>query len=444
MKRFSKVLFVTILAFAAINANAAENRKATTITGAKTKETPAPLTITKETFEKAARYSREHEGFAVLVVSDGKVLFEDYAPGRTQDTPAELASGTKSFWGVVAVAAQEDGLLKLDEKVSDTITEWKTDPEKSKITIHQLLTLTSGLPGGSIGVPPVYAEAVNTDLAAKPGKSFQYGPVPFQVFGELLKRKLAASSQTPVGYLETRILAPLHMKVGDWRKGKDGNFQMPSGARVSPREWAKFGEFIVRGGVADGKQIIAAKDLKACFEGTKVNPSYGLTFWLNALDMEDRFPALVTGNGLEGMVSQKIVSSPMYIAAGLGKQRLYMIPDQKLVVVRQGKLAGKSFRDDNFLSLLFHGKMVAEEKEIPKSADQNTSIPGTRANAGSVTPGPMFKRMDKNGDGRLSADEIPERMKKLNLDKNGDGAVTWDEMRAGRRVDGGRQRRREK
>jgi CubicO group peptidase (beta-lactamase class C family) len=67
-----------------------------------------------------------------------------------------LASGTKSFAGVLAAAAQEDKILKLDERVSETITEWKSDKEKSKITIRQLLTLTSGLDTGQNGRPPNY------------------------------------------------------------------------------------------------------------------------------------------------------------------------------------------------------------------------------------------------------------------------------------------------
>jgi len=51
----------------------------------------------------------------------------------------------KSFWGLVAYATATDGLLDLDEKVTDTITEWKSDPGKNGITIRQLMNLTSGV-----------------------------------------------------------------------------------------------------------------------------------------------------------------------------------------------------------------------------------------------------------------------------------------------------------
>src|SRR5207249_4935391 len=72
-----------------------------------------------------------------------------------------LASGTKSFSGAMLAAAVEDGLLKLDEKVADTITEWKNDQRKSQITIRHLLSLTSGIFGGSTReFSPSYARAV--------------------------------------------------------------------------------------------------------------------------------------------------------------------------------------------------------------------------------------------------------------------------------------------
>jgi CubicO group peptidase (beta-lactamase class C family) len=62
---------------------------------------------------------------------------------------------------------------------------------KIEITIRQLLTLTSGLDTGQNGRPPAYSEAINFSAKYDAGKTFEYGPVPFQVFGEILRRKLA-------------------------------------------------------------------------------------------------------------------------------------------------------------------------------------------------------------------------------------------------------------
>lgn len=78
-------------------------------------------------YRTAADYSRAAKGVAVLVMKRGEIVFEDYAPGW-ENKPHLLASGTKSFSGVMASCAVEDGLLRLDEKLSDTIVEWKDDP----------------------------------------------------------------------------------------------------------------------------------------------------------------------------------------------------------------------------------------------------------------------------------------------------------------------------
>ena len=55
----------------------------------------------------------------------------------------------KKLLGIAALAAARDGLFKLDDPVSDTITEWKSDPRKSQITIRQLLNQTDGIEGAS-------------------------------------------------------------------------------------------------------------------------------------------------------------------------------------------------------------------------------------------------------------------------------------------------------
>jgi CubicO group peptidase (beta-lactamase class C family) len=172
-------------------------------------------------YEDAAKYSREHRGIAVAVMKDDKIVFEDYAMQGSADLPWMLASGTKSFSGVMCAAAIDDKLISsFDEKVADTITEWKTDPRKSKITIRQLLSLTSGIDAGQIGFVPSYAEAVTKAAKYDPGTRFEYGPVPFQIFGELMTRKLKAKNETVWAYMKRRILDPIDLAPSIWRKNE--------------------------------------------------------------------------------------------------------------------------------------------------------------------------------------------------------------------------------
>src|SRR5712691_9902159 len=82
---------------------------------------------------RAAKYSESKRGISMLVMQNGRTIFEHYANGGSASGRWPIFSGTKSFWGVAALAAVHDGLFRLDDVVSDTITEWKNDPRKSRI-----------------------------------------------------------------------------------------------------------------------------------------------------------------------------------------------------------------------------------------------------------------------------------------------------------------------
>lgn len=121
---------------------------------------PEDALFTKTSCQRAAQYSDEANGHAVVVMHRGKILFEHYANRWSAEKPHRLASGTKSFSGALLAAAVKDGLLTLDEPVSKTITEWKKDEKLAVITIQDLLSLTSGIHPGTVGKVPAYAESI--------------------------------------------------------------------------------------------------------------------------------------------------------------------------------------------------------------------------------------------------------------------------------------------
>ena len=101
---------------------------------------------TVENFKRASDYSARNGGRAVLVLVDGKTVFENYDNGFGTETATHLHSATKGFWGPVIAAMIEDGLIEsFDELAAKTLTEWKDHPRKSRITLRHLLTLSAGL-----------------------------------------------------------------------------------------------------------------------------------------------------------------------------------------------------------------------------------------------------------------------------------------------------------
>ncbi|MEQ7154550.1 serine hydrolase domain-containing protein [Brevundimonas aurifodinae] len=288
--------------------------------------------LASSAFEAAKAYSAAARGISFLVVQDGAVIAEDYPNGGAATRPHELASGTKSFCGVLAAALVQDRLLTLDEHCAETLPEWRQDPTKTAATIRTLLTLTSGIAGGDRGRPPTYAASLESPVIAAPDTVFRYSGGPFQVFGEIVRRKLVADgrSNNVYNYMSERLLDPIGIRPGGWTRQEDQP-NLPSGARLTAQDWARFGGFVMGGGRLNGVPLVDPDALAACFAGTRMNPGYGLTWWLLR-------PGLVPPSpfgALTGLPGEFDGLPDVRMAAGAGNQRLYLIPERNTVVVRQ-------------------------------------------------------------------------------------------------------------
>ncbi len=149
-------------------------------------EIPSNAPVTLESCRAAAEYSSRTDGDALVVMINGTLAYERYEPGWSRWKEHRLANASESFAGIVSLMAVQDGLLTLDEPVCQTILEWANDPKLSKVTIRQLLNLTSGTETGKSGIAVTYKEAVQATSKHAPGSTFEYGENPFQVFGDLI------------------------------------------------------------------------------------------------------------------------------------------------------------------------------------------------------------------------------------------------------------------
>lgn len=275
-------------------------------------------------FAAAAAYSAERRGVSFVALRGGASIYEDYPNQGEPERGWELASGTKSFTGIMAAAAVRDGLIvSWDERCAETLTEWRND-RRERITLRHLLSLTSGIEGGPIARPPAYADAIAQQADAEPGARFAYGPTPFQIFGEIMRRKLNGD---PLAYLQRRIFDPLAITPTHWRRGRDGNPHMPSGAGLTARDWARFGSFVMR----EGEGRLDREALAQCFEGSRANPGYGLSWWLWREGLVP--PGRTQAVSIDAELTRRF--GPISMAAGAGDQRLYLLPQLDLVVVRQ-------------------------------------------------------------------------------------------------------------
>src|SRR6266581_903795 len=195
----------------------------------------------------AAMYSESKRGVSMLVMQNGRTIFEHYANGGSASGRWPIFSGTKSFWGIAALAAVHDGLFRLDDLVSDTITEWKSDPRKSGITIRQLLDQTDGIEGASrlqrASIRDRNAMAIRLPTVAEPGAAFIYGPSHLQIFSELLRRKF--KGRATISYIEGHVSDRLRIRHLNYKKDARGNPLPATGFELTAREWARYGELVL-------------------------------------------------------------------------------------------------------------------------------------------------------------------------------------------------------
>ncbi|MBN1580252.1 MAG: serine hydrolase [Anaerolineae bacterium] len=145
-------------------------------------------------------------GGALLIAQDGDILFSkgyglaDRAKGIpiTPDTIFPLASITKQFTAMAIMQLQEAGKLN----VQDTIDAYLPDlPYGDVVTIHHLLTHSSGLPNTA-------GSSIPTELAFEPGSKASYSNAGYLLLGQIIER---ASGQPYPDYIQAHIFDPLGM-----------------------------------------------------------------------------------------------------------------------------------------------------------------------------------------------------------------------------------------
>ncbi|MDC1143180.1 serine hydrolase, partial [Planctomycetota bacterium] len=315
--------------------------------------------------QAAHDYHKATAGEALLIYKDGQLIFEAYDNGYKKEAEHRLASGTKSFTGIVAACAVEDGLIKWDEKVCETVTEWKEDQRKD-ITVRMLLSLSAGLPPSQEflqGPKTVnkYEFAINLKCQHKPGTKFEYGPAAYFAFGEFMQRKLKASEKfgkmNITDYFMHRIGDPLEMKM-TWDKDRAGNPSLPHGIHIVASEWAKFGEFVRLKGQVGDKQLLKTELMDECFKPSECNAGYGLTWWLGGSDSAEGDAgegAAKDPQGYKVEMAPKWMPQDLVFAAGKGKQKLFVSRELGLTIVRLAE-DKQSFDNIEFWSYTLRGK----------------------------------------------------------------------------------------
>lgn len=264
---------------------------------------------------------------AVLVVYKNKIIAEKYADGFTKDSKILGWSMTKS------VLATVFGVLEHQQKINvqDTapIKSWQND-ERKEITINNLLQMNSGLEWDenyneiSDATKMLFLERDMTKmqehkpLVGVPNESWNYSSGTSNLLSGIL-RKQFTTHQEYLDFWYTNLIDKIGMNSMVLEADLAGNYVGSSYSWATARDWAKFGLLYLHDGNWNGTQIFSKNWVDYVTKPTNgSNGTYGAQFWLNA---EKQF---------------KDVPKSMYFADGYQGQRVYILPEQDLVVVRFG------------------------------------------------------------------------------------------------------------
>lgn len=322
------------------------------------------LAISPLRLEGAADYSKRHGGEVLVIREAGRTVLDQQSAAAKRGERYAGLSITKSLAAVTFLAAQSDGILRLDEPASATLTEWKKSPLKHEIRIRDLLNLQAGL---SSGYDALYrrtirdknAAALALGMSAAPGNQFAYGPACYEALEELLARKLKPRGLTPLAYMQRRLFSYLDGRTDPWRKDLAGNPYFSTGALLSVPEFLRFGDIVLNQGRPNLTRWFSA-DLAPLKDPRVGLPIYALGFWRN---QGARFADALTVN-IERAIGETTdlrfwrrarispdAPADLLAMVGSGGQRLYVVPSRKLVILRLGNT--RNFDDAAFLRELF-------------------------------------------------------------------------------------------
>src|SRR5688572_16408295 len=114
-------------------------------------ETPASQGMSQVKLDAMKADLAARKTSAFLVIRNDKIVYEWYAEGHSATKTHYTASMAKAIvGGVSCCVAMTDGKIDLDDVAAKYIPQWQSDPRKSKITIRQLGSHSSGIEDTSV------------------------------------------------------------------------------------------------------------------------------------------------------------------------------------------------------------------------------------------------------------------------------------------------------
>ena len=275
---------------------------------------------------------------AVVVVHQGRIIAERYAPGFTKDTALISQSMAKSVLNALTGILVRDGKLSLYAPAS--VREW-ADPKDPRhaITLDNLLRMSSGLAFDENYTRPTSdtnmqyttgdfaAFTAAKPLEAKPGAKFNYSTGTSNIIGRIVREAAGPNFSDGFAFPRRALFDPIGMRTTVLEVDAAGTLQGGSFVYATARDYARVALLFLRDGVWNGTRILPEGWVKYSLTptpGSLPQKGYGAHFWLNT--------------GVDPKVQRwKNVPADAFIMSGIQGQNVIAVPSRDLIVVRLGQ-----------------------------------------------------------------------------------------------------------
>jgi CubicO group peptidase (beta-lactamase class C family) len=209
----------------------------------------------------------------ILIARHGKLVLEEYFHGYSADEPHDTRSAAKTMAAVIAGAAIYAHMpISLSTPVYRTYfgEELPTnlDPRAQRITLKNLLTMSSGLdcndwdnttPGSEDNMQNQPQEpdwrhfTLNVPMAREPGSLSFYCAGGPNLIGGMLEK---ITGKTDQELFDTLVAKPLQFGPYHMNLDPSGNAYFGGGMHLLPRDFMKFAQLLLDGGIWHGKRIL--------------------------------------------------------------------------------------------------------------------------------------------------------------------------------------------
>jgi len=279
---------------------------------------------------------------AVVVIKDGRVIAERYAPGHGIETPMLGYSATKSVISALTGILVRQGKLVLHEPAPVAAWQNPGDPRHA-ITIDHLLRHTSGLAMGSslnASLASAFAAvnrmkyiehdmagfAQNSDLETAPGSAWNYHDGNTIILSRLIRDAAGGHAVDVLRFARREFFEPLGMRNVTVEFDATGTPEGSSQMLAPARDWARFGQLYLSDGIVAGRRILPEGWVQYSAALTPgAWPGLGAGFWTNLGDSK----------GSRFRTSLGMPRDAFY-ASGTFGQYVIIVPSERLVVARFG------------------------------------------------------------------------------------------------------------